>query len=306
MLYNNIYETIGNTPMIKINTVNNNTIYLKLEWFNPGGSVKDRIAINMIEQAEKQGFLTKGDTIIEPTSGNTGIGLAMVAAAKGYDIILTMPDSLSIERRKILVGYGAKLILTPAKKGMNGSIDVASKLQKENNYFMPMQFENINNPKAHMNATYYEIIEDCPTLNYFVAGVGTGGTLTGVGTMLKKEYNKKIKLIAVEPKNSPVISGGTAGPHKIQGIGAGFIPKILNTSIIDEVYLIDNDEAYETVRLLAKEYGLFVGISSGANMAAALKLAETVTNQHIVTISPDNAERYLSTDLFNQLEGNKQ
>lgn len=304
MLYDNIYETIGNTPMIKINTVNNNTIYLKLEWFNPGGSVKDRIAINMIEQAEKHHLLKKGDTIIEPTSGNTGIGLAMVAAAKGYDIILTMPDSLSIERRKILNGYGAKLILTPAKKGMKGSIEVATKLQKENNYFMPMQFENINNPKAHMNSTYYEIIDDCPTLGYFVAGVGTGGTITGVGTMLKTEYNKNIKIIAVEPKNSPVISGGNPGPHKIQGIGAGFIPAILNTSIIDEVYLVESDEAYDTARLLAKEYGIFVGISSGANMAAALRLAETVENQHIVTISPDSAERYLSTDLFEEKTSN--
>lgn len=298
MLYENIYEAIGNTPMIKIYTVNNNTIYLKLEWFNPGGSVKDRIAINMIEQAENAGLLKKGDTIVEPTSGNTGIGLAMVAAAKGYKIILTMPDSLSIERRRILRGYGAELILTPAKKGMKGSIAVATELQEKNNYFMPMQFKNLNNPKAHMKSTYYEIIDDCPSLDYFVAGVGTGGTITGVGTMLKSEYNKKIKLIAVEPKGSPVLSGGTPGPHKIQGIGAGFIPDILKTSIIDEIYLIDNDEAYDTAKMLAKDYGLFVGISSGANMAAALKLAETVENMDIVTVSPDNAERYLSTDLF--------
>lgn len=298
MVYNNIYETIGNTPIIKINTINNNQIFLKLEWFNPGGSVKDRIALNMIIEAEKEGLLKPKDTIIEPTSGNTGIGIAMIGAAKGYSTILVMPDSLSIERRKILEGYGAKLILTPAKGGMKESIKVATDLVEENGYFMPMQFENLHNPQAHMRTTYFEIIEDVPSIDYFVVGVGTGGTITGVGTMLKKEYNKNIKVIAVEPMNSAVISGEAPGPHKIQGIGAGFIPEILDTSIIDSVIKIDDDEAFDTARLLAKDYGLFVGISTGANVAAALKIAEDVENSAIVTVSPSNAERYLSTELF--------
>lgn len=298
MIYNNIYDLIGNTPIIKLDTVNNNKIYIKLEWFNPGGSVKDRIAISMIEAAEREGLLKQGDTIIEPTSGNTGIGLAMVAAAKGYKIILTMPDSLSIERRAILKGYGAELILTPAKKGMNGSIQKAEELAKENGYFMPYQFENINNPKAHMRTTYHEIIEDVPNLDYFVAAVGTGGTITGTGTRLKKEYNENIKVIAVEPATSAVISGKEKGPHKIQGIGAGFIPKVLDTELLDGVITIEDEEAFETARFVAKNHGLFVGISSGANIAAALKLAETVSNKNIVTISPSNGERYLSTDLI--------
>lgn len=298
MLYENIYETIGKTPMIKINTINNNTIYIKLEYFNPGGSIKDRIAYNMIEEAEENGQLQKGDTIIEPTSGNTGIGLAMIAASKGYKIILVMPDSLSIERRKILKGYGAKLILTPGSKGMKGSIEVAKKLKEENNYFMPMQFDNMANPRAHMNTTYYEVIDDCPTLEYFVAGVGTGGSITGIGSMLKTKYNERIKVIAVEPETSPVLSGGKPGKHKIQGIGAGFVPSILYTDIIDDIYKISDEEAYDTARLLAKDYGLLVGISSGANMAAALRLAETIEDSHIVTIAPDNGERYLSTTLY--------
>lgn len=300
MVYNNIYETIGNTPTIKLNTVNDNDIFLKLEWFNPGGSVKDRIALNMIEMAEKDGILKKGNTIIEPTSGNTGIGIAMIGAAKGYPTVLVMPDSLSIERRKILKGYGAELILTPASGGMKESIRVAEELVDKHGYFMPMQFENLNNPQAHMRTTYYEIIDDVPNLDYLVVGVGTGGTITGVGTMLKKEYNDNIKVIAVEPSTSAVISGNPPGKHKIQGIGAGFIPEILDTDIIDDIILIDDDEAFETARMLAKDYGLFVGISTGANVAAALKLADKVENKTIVTISPSNAERYLSTELFEE------
>ena len=301
MIYNNIYELIGNTPIVKLKKLSENQkadIYLKLEWFNPGGSVKDRIAINMIEAAEKQGILKKGDTIIEPTSGNTGIGIAMVAASKGYNTILTMPESLSIERRKILKGYGAKLILTPKNEGMFGSIKVAEDLVKEHGYFMPMQFKNLNNPKAHMKATALEIIDDLPNLDYFIAAVGTGGTITGVGTILK-EHNSKISIKAVEPSGSAVLSGKPKGPHKIQGIGAGFIPDILDTSIYDEVILIEDTEAFEMARRVAKTQGLFVGISTGANICAALKIAEKAEKgTQILTVSPSNAERYLSTELF--------
>jgi len=301
MIYNNIYELVGNTPIIKLSKLVNSEmadIYLKLEWFNPGGSVKDRIAINMIEVAEKEGLLKFGDTIIEPTSGNTGIGIAMVAAAKGYKTILTMPDSLSIERRKILKGYGAQLILTDAKKGINESIKVATDLANKHGYFMPMQFKNINNPKAHMKYTAIEIINELPNLDYFIASVGTGGTITGVGTILK-EYNPKISIKAIEPTTSAVLSGMPPGPHKIQGIGAGFIPEVLDTSIYDEVLTVSDDDAYKTARLLATELGIFSGISTGANVYAALQLAKRVGPKKIIlTVSPSNGERYLSTDLF--------
>lgn len=300
MVYNNIHEAIGNTPIVKIKTDNNNEIYLKLEWFNPGGSVKDRIALNMITQAEKEGLLKPGDTIIEPTSGNTGIGIAMIGASKGYKTILTMPDSLSIERQKILKGYDATLILTPAKGGMKESIRVAEELVKKHGYFMPMQFKNLHNPQAHMKTTYHEIIKDVPDLDYFVAAIGTGGTITGVGTKLKNEYERNVNIIAVEPANSAVLSGKNPGPHKIQGIGAGFIPDILDTTLFDRIITIEDEEAFSHARWLAKEYGLFVGISSGANMAAALKISKTVSNKKIVTISPSNAERYLSTELFSK------
>lgn len=298
MIYNNIYELIGNTPIIKLNNLTSSSdadVFLKLEWFNPGGSVKDRIAICMIESAEKEGLLKVGDTIIEPTSGNTGIGLAMVAASKGYKIILTMPESLSIERRKILKGYGAELILT---KGMDDAISIAKELSLKHGYFMPMQFKNINNPLAHMKNTALEIIKDIPDLDYFIVSVGTGGTITGVGKILK-EYNPKISIKAIEPITSSVLSGNKAGKHKIQGIGAGFIPDILDTSIYDEVILIEDQNAFKTARLLAKEFGLFVGISTGANVYAALELAKKVgPNKKILTVSPSNAERYLSTELF--------
>ena len=301
MIYDKIYDLIGNTPIIKLNNLKTKDmaeIYLKLEWFNPGGSVKDRIAVNMIEAAEKEGLLKKGDTIIEPTSGNTGIGIAMVAAAKGYKAIFTMPDSLSIERRKILRGYGAKLILTAASKGIEESISVAKNLAEKYGYFMPMQFKNINNPMAHMKNTAIEIIKDIPDLDYFLASVGTGGTITGVGTILKK-HNPKISIKAIEPFGSAVLSGKEAGPHKIQGIGAGFIPDILDTTIYDEVITITDEDAFDTARILAKDLGLFVGISTGANVYASLQLAKKVgPNKKILTISPSNAERYLSTELF--------
>ena len=305
MIYERIHDLIGNTPIIRLAGLTNEgaaDVYLKLEWFNPGGSVKDRIAINMIEAAEQEGLIHPGDTIIEPTSGNTGIGIAMVGAAKGYKTILTMPDSLSIERRKILRGYGATLILTPAEQGMKESIRVASELAKEHGYFMPMQFENINNPKAHMKHTALEIIRDMPNLDYFITAVGTGGTITGVGTILK-EHNPRISIKAVEPKNSPVLSGGEPGKHTIQGIGAGFVPPILDTTVYDEVLLVEDEDAFEMARYLAKQYGLFVGISTGANVVAAKELAERVgSGKQVLTISPSNAERYLSTKLFEQDE----
>lgn len=301
MIYQNIYDLIGNTPIIELKGLTNDgsaKLYLKLEWFNPGGSVKDRIAINMIEMAEKEGYIKPGDTIIEPTSGNTGIGIAMVAAAKGYKAILTMPDSLSIERRKILKGYGAELILTPAEKGMKESIRVAAKLVEKHGYFMPMQFKNINNPRAHMKTTVKEIIKDLPDITTFVAGVGTGGTITGVGTKLK-EYNPNISIKAVEPETSAVLSGEDPGKHTIQGIGAGFIPDILDTSVYDEVLKVNDEKSYEMARKLAKDYGLFVGISTGANVLAAIEVANRgKETDKVLTVSPSNAERYLSTNLF--------
>ncbi|WP_203636072.1 cysteine synthase A, partial [Thermobrachium celere] len=276
-------------------------IYVKVEFFNPGGSVKDRIALNMIEEAEKEGLLKKGDTIIEPTSGNTGIGLAMVCAAKGYRLILVMPETMSIERRRILKAYGAELILTEGSKGMKGAVEKAIQLAEEKGYFMPMQFENIYNPKAHMKTTALEILDDMEgKIDMFVAGVGTGGTITGVGEVLKQKI-KDIKIVAVEPKDSAVLSGGSPGPHKIQGIGAGFIPKILNRDVIDEIVAVSNEDAMEYARLLAKKEGILVGISSGAALyAAVLKAKELGKGKRIVVILPDTGERYLSTELFSE------
>jgi len=300
MIYENIYKLIGNTPIVKVdfNDKDSGDVFLKLEWFNPGGSVKDRIAIGMIEAAEEDKLIKPGDTIVEPTSGNTGIGIDMVGAAKGYKVILTMPDSLSIERRQILKGYGAELILTEAAKGMKESIKVAEELVKEHGYFMPMQFNNINNPLAHMKNTALEIIEDLPDVHTFIAGVGTGGTITGVGTILK-DHNPDIRVIAVEPETSAVLSGNPPGKHTIQGIGAGFIPHILNTEIYDEVITVTDDEAFETARMLAKDFGLFVGISTGANVAIARKVAQKVgPGKKVLTVSPSNGERYLSTALY--------
>lgn len=300
MIYDNVYRLIGNTPIVKLNITEEKDadLYLKLEWYNPGGSVKDRIAISMVEAAEREGLLKKGDTIVEPTSGNTGIGLAMVGAAKGYNVILTMPESLSIERRKILRGFGAELILTDPTKGMKESIRVASELVEEHGYFMPMQFKNINNPIAHMKNTALEILADLPDLDAFVAGVGTGGTITGCGSVLKEKLDD-IKVYAVEPVNSAVLSGKDPGKHMIQGIGAGFVPDILNTKIYDEVLTVEDEEAFNMARHLAQKEGLFVGISTGANVAAALKIAKKFGKGHkVLTVSPSNGERYLSTDLY--------
>ncbi len=302
MIYRKIYETIGNTPLVKINKLaceNCAEVYAKLEGFNPGGSVKDRIALYMIEGAEKEGVLKPGGTIIEPTSGNTGIGLAFVCAAKGYRLIIVMPESMSIERRQVLKAYGAEIILTPASEGMAGAIRLAEQLAKEKGYFMPLQFENKYNPQAHRETTALEILRDMDgKIDAFVAGVGTGGTITGVGEVFKEKI-PGVKIVAVEPEKSALLSGGTHSPHKIQGIGPGFIPKILNRNVIDEVIAVSDEDAFEMTRRLAKEEGLFVGISSGAAMVGALKVAQKLgKGKRVVVVLPDGGNKYLSMGVF--------
>ncbi len=303
MIYNNILETIGKTPLVQINKMcseNDAEIIAKIEFFNPGGSIKDRIGYSMIEEAERSGNLNQGDTIIERTSGNTGLALAMVAAVKGYELILTMPETMSIERRALLQQYGAKIVLTPGNKGMIGAVEEAKKLATKHGYFMPQQFENLANPKIHRETTAVEIMEDLSpkNLDYFVAGVGTGGTITGVGEIFKKNY-PNIKIIAVEPSASPVLSGGSPGSHKIQGIGAGFIPDIYKKEYVDEIIQVDNEDAFETAKRLAREEGILCGISSGANMFAAMQIARRAESAStVVVIFPDTGERYISTDLF--------
>jgi cysteine synthase A len=279
-------------------------VYVKLEYQNPGASVKDRIAISMIEVAEQEGVLKPGDTIVEPTSGNTGIGLAMVAAAKGYKAILVMPETMSLERRNLLRAYGADLVLTPGSEGMNGAVRKAEELVKENaSYFMPQQFKNQANVKIHRETTGPEIVEAINSLDgkldAFIAGIGTGGTISGAGEVLKKNF-EGIKIYAVEPAASPILSGGTPGPHKIQGIGANFIPDILDREIYDGILTIENEEAFEYARRAAKEEGILCGISSGAAISAALKVAKELgKGKRVVAIVPSNGERYLSTPLFN-------
>lgn len=301
-IVNRIDELIGHTPIVKLNQVvgeNSAEVYVKLEWFNPGGSVKDRIALNMIQSAEEAGYLKKGDTIVEPTSGNTGIGLAMIGAARGYKVILTMPETMSIERRKLLKAFGAEVVLTPGAEGMTGAINKAKEMADEHGYFMPQQFENGANPEIHRQTTAKEILEAMGTeLDAFVSGVGTGGTITGCGEMLKSKI-PNLQVIAVEPTNSAVLSGEKKGPHKIQGIGAGFIPGILNTEIYDYVETIGDEEAMEMARRVAREEGILVGISSGAAIAAALKVAKRLgVGKKVLTLSPSYGERYLSTPLF--------
>ena len=296
----NILELIGGTPMVKLNRMVDPTmaeIYAKLESFNPGGSIKDRICLSMIEDGEKKGLLKPGATIVEPTSGNTGIGLAMVAAVKGYKLILTMPDTMSMERVFILKSYGAEVILTPGEEGMLGAIQKAKEIRIQiPGSFMPQQFNNRANPEIHRQATAREIIKCMgDRLDAFVAGVGTGGTITGVGEVLKEHY-PQIKIIAVEPADSPVISTGEAGTHRIQGIGPGFIPKVLNVAIIDKVITVTDEEAYATTKRLAKEEGLFMGISAGAAACAALAVArELGSGKTVAVIFPDTGERYYST-----------
>lgn len=304
MIVRRIDELIGNTPIVKLDLGSDNAeVYVKLEYFNPGGSVKDRIALKMITAAEENNELKPGDTIIEPTSGNTGIGIAMVGAAKGYKVIIVMPETMSIERRKIMKAFGAELILTEGSKGMNGAIEKAESLAKEHGYFILRQFDNFNNVKAHEETTANELLRDFKDgFDYFVAGVGTGGTITGVGNILKPKF-PNLKIIAVEPIESAVLSGQKPGAHKIQGLGAGFIPKILNTKIYDDVKTVSVDEAYKTSREMAKKYGILVGISSGASINVAIKLAKEVgKGKKIVVIAPDNGERYLSTPLYEEVE----
>lgn len=302
-LYKEVLSMIGNTPLVKINRMtgpDDAEIWAKLEGFNPGGSVKDRIALAMIETAELEGKLKPDGTIIEPTSGNTGIGLAMVAAVKGYKLILTMPDTMSMERRQLLQAYGAELVLTEGKKGMKGAVDRAAEISAENrSYFMPQQFENSANPEVHRKTTAVEILHDLGSVpDGFVAGVGTGGTITGIGAAFR-EKKQDVWIAAVEPAASPVLSGGNAGPHKIAGIGAGFVPAVLNTRIYDEVITVSDRDAAETARAIAIKEGILPGISSGAAIWGALKVAEKLgRGKKIVVIIPDRGERYLSTGLF--------
>ncbi|MBU1145764.1 MAG: cysteine synthase A [Firmicutes bacterium] len=306
-IYNNIIETIGNTPLVRLNRVKEKynleaNLYAKVEFFNPGSSVKDRIAKAMIEDAEEKGLISKGTIIIEPTSGNTGIGLAMVGAAKGYEVILVMPDSLSVERRKIMTAFGAKLILTEGSKGMKESIRVAKNLQSFTpNSYMPYQFENMENPKAHYKTTGKEIYEALEgKIDIFIAGIGTGGTISGVGTYLK-EKDPSIKVIGIEPYSSQTLTKGEAFPHKIQGIGAGFVPKTLDTHIYDEIMTVSNEDAYEYTKVSSKIEGIFVGISSGAALAIGIEVALKKENKdkNIVIVFPDTGERYLSSTVFN-------
>lgn len=297
-----IVELVGDTPVVKLNRSvpeGSADVYLKLEYFNPAKSVKDRIALAMVEAAEKKGVLKPGGTIIEPTSGNTGIGLAMVAAAKGYKLIVTMPETMSLERRNLLRAYGADLVLTPGPDGMKGAIAKAKELAEKHGYFMPQQFENEANPEVHRLTTGPEIVKQMgDQLDGFVAGIGTGGTITGAGQVLREHY-PNIKIVAVEPKDSPVLSGGKPGSHKIQGIGAGFVPKVLNTEIYDEIYTVSNEEAFEASRKVARLEGILGGISAGAAIHAAFKLAKELgPGKKVLAVIPDNGERYLSTDLY--------
>ncbi len=306
-LYNDILETIGRTPVVKMHKLSEDAganVFGKLEMFNPAGSVKDRIGLAMIQEAEKKGELKPGDTIVEPTSGNTGIALAMVAIVRGYKAVFTMPETMSLERRALLRFFGAEIVLTEGAKGMKGAVEKAEELVREKGYFQPQQFDNPANPQVHRETTGQEIIEDFKEidLHYFVAGVGTGGTISGAGEVLKKHF-KNIKNVAVEPVESPVLSGGGPGPHKIQGIGAGFVPGIYNKDVVDEVRQVSSAEAFDMARRIAKSEGIFCGISSGANVHVALQVAkEAGPQQNVLVVLPDTGERYISTDLFKLLE----
>lgn len=300
MRFNNVLETIGNTPLIRINNLfpREYEVYVKMEKANPGGSIKDRIALSMVEDAEKKGFLNAGTLIVEPTSGNTGIGLALVAAVKKYKLILVMPESMSIERRRILTAYGAELVLTPKEKGMKGAIEKAGEIAAEHkNSWIPSQFENEANIEAHRKYTAQEILRDFPEgFDFLITGVGTGGHISGVSEILKQHF-PKLKAFAVEPELSPVISGGQPGPHPIQGLGAGFIPKTCHTELLDGTITISKEESFEYARRATKEEGLFIGISSGGALAAvAKKLKDLPKGSKIVTFSYDTGERYLSVD----------
>ncbi|MEE9191243.1 MAG: cysteine synthase A [Candidatus Aerophobetes bacterium] len=302
-VFDDVLQLIGSTPMVRLNTIRQPDmalIYAKLESFNPGGSVKDRICLKMIEDAEKKGILKPGATIVEPTSGNTGIGLAMVAAVKKYKLILTMPETMSAERRFILNSFGAEIVLTPGIEGMSGAVKRAEEIVEATpNGFMPQQFNNPSNPAIHRKATAREILKAIgDKLDAFVAGIGTGGTITGIGEVLKRR-NGKIKIVGVEPASSAVLSGGKSGPHKIQGIGAGFVPQVLNREVIDEIITVSDEDAFHMAKRLAREEGLFVGISSGAAMVAALKVAKKLgRGKVVVVILPDTGERYFSMEQY--------
>ena len=307
-IYNGALELVGNTPLVEVKNIEEELglearILVKLEYFNPAGSVKDRIAKAMIEDAEEKGLLKEGSAIIEPTSGNTGIGLASIAAVKGYRIILTMPETMSVERRNILKAYGAEIVLTEGAKGMKGAIEKADELAKEiPGSYIPGQFVNPANPEVHRKTTGPEIWKDTDgEVDLFIAGVGTGGTLTGVGEYLKSQ-NPDVKIVALEPASSPVLSTGKGGPHKIQGIGAGFVPDVLNTTVYDEIFTVENDDAFATGKLLAKKEGILVGISSGAALYGAIELAKRPENKGktIVALLPDTGDRYYSTPLFTE------
>ena len=302
-IYQSVTELVGHTPIVKLNKVvgeDSADVYVKLEFYNPGSSVKDRIALAMIEKAEKDGSLKAGNTIVEPTSGNTGIGLAMIGAAKGYRVVIVMPETMSIERRKLMQAYGAELILTPGSEGITGSINKAKELAEQEGYFMPLQFENPANPEIHEQTTGKEIENafESKGLDAFVAGIGTGGTITGAGRELKRVY-PDLKIYGVEPAESAILEGGQPGPHKIQGIGTGFVPKVLDTEIFDQAIAVSSEDAMATAREVGRKEGLLVGISSGAAIHAALKVAKELgKGKKVLAIVPDNGERYLSTALY--------
>ena len=302
MIYNGVLELVGSTPILKVNNLikeeNIADIYVKLEKFNPGGSVKDRAALGMIERAEKEGLLKEGSIIVEPTSGNTGIALALIGGLKGYKVIIVMPETMSKERRDLIKAYGAELVLTEGAKGMKGAIEKALEIGSGDGYFIPQQFENIANPEKHYETTAEEIFSDIPDLDAFVAGVGTGGTLIGISNNLKKK-NPNIKAVAVEPAGSPVLSGGNPGGHKIQGIGAGFVPSIYKEELVDEILQIKDEEAYKTAKDFAAAEGVLIGISAGAAIYGAIKIArELGKGKKVLAIAPDGGEKYISMGLF--------
>ncbi|AYE33706.1 cysteine synthase A [Clostridium septicum] len=300
MIYNGVLELIGKTPILKVSNLEENSadVYVKLEKFNPGGSVKDRAALGMIEKAEKLGLIKPGDTIVEPTSGNTGIGLAMIGRLKGYKVVIIMPETMSKERRDLIKAYGASLVLTEGAEGMKGAIEKANELVKQHGYFMPQQFENLANPEKHYETTAEEIYNYLSDLDVFVAGVGTAGTVTGISKNLKNKI-KKLEVVAVEPEKSPVISGGKAGAHKIQGIGAGFVPKIYNSEYIDKVMTVSDEDALRTTKEFAINEGILVGISSGAAIYAAMKIAKILgKGKKVLAIAPDGGEKYISMGIY--------
>lgn len=298
MIYKDALELIGNTPIISLDKIGYKNVYVKLEKYNPGGSIKDRIALSMIEGAEKRGVLKEGSVLVEATSGNTGIALAMAGNLKGYKVVIIMPETMSIERRQLVKAFGAELILTEGSKGMNGTIEKLQELLKENdNYVSLGQFENEDNPKVHYDTTGPEIYREVPDVNVIIAGIGSGGTISGAGKFLK-EKNESVEVIGIEPKASPLITEKKAGPHKIQGIGANFIPKNYDKDIVDEVITVSEEDAFEMVRFFANKLGILVGISSGANIFAAIELSKKYPNKKIVTVAPDGADKYMSMGIF--------